>query len=60
MIKRSFGSTGFMASALGLWCNNFGRKLDLERTRTEIDSPMEAVNLLDTSSRECGVFCGGA
>jgi aryl-alcohol dehydrogenase-like predicted oxidoreductase len=59
MIKRSFGSTGFMASALGLGCNNFGRRLDLERTRTEIDSLMEAgINFLDTM--ECGVFFGGA
>jgi aryl-alcohol dehydrogenase-like predicted oxidoreductase len=50
MIKRSFGSTGLMVSALGLGCNNFGRRLDLEKTRTVVDSAIEAgINFFDTA-----------
>jgi aryl-alcohol dehydrogenase-like predicted oxidoreductase len=50
MIKRSFGSTGLMVSALGLGCNNFGRRLDLENTRTVVDSAIEAgINFFDTA-----------
>jgi aryl-alcohol dehydrogenase-like predicted oxidoreductase len=50
MIKRAFGSTGLMVSALGLGCNNFGRRLDLERTRTVVDSALAAgINFLDTA-----------
>jgi aryl-alcohol dehydrogenase-like predicted oxidoreductase len=50
MIKRSFGGTGLMVSALGLGCNNFGRRLDLERTRAVVDSAIEAgINFFDTA-----------
>jgi aryl-alcohol dehydrogenase-like predicted oxidoreductase len=50
MIKRAFGSTGLMVSALGLGCNNFGRRLDLEKTRTVVDSAIEAgINFFDTA-----------
>jgi len=50
MIKRSFGGTGLMVSALGLGCNNFGRRLDLEKTRTLLDSAIEAgINFYDTA-----------
>ena len=50
MIKRSFGSTGLMVSALGLWCNNFGRRLDLGKTRTVVDSAIEpGINFFDTA-----------
>ena len=50
MIKRAFGSTGLMVSALGLGCNNFGRRLDLERTRTVVDQAIAAgINFLDTA-----------
>jgi aryl-alcohol dehydrogenase-like predicted oxidoreductase len=50
MIKRAFGSTGLMVSALGLGCNNFGRRLDLEKTRTVIDSAIESgINFFDTA-----------
>ena len=50
MIKRSFGSTGLMVSALSLGCNNFGRRLDLEKTRTVVDSAIEAnINFFDTA-----------
>src|SRR3954454_952561 len=37
-------------SALGLGCNNFGRRLDLAGTRAVIDAAFDAgVNLLDTA-----------
>jgi aryl-alcohol dehydrogenase-like predicted oxidoreductase len=50
MIKRAFGSTGLMVSALGLGCNNFGRRLNLEKTRTVVDSAIEAgINFFDTA-----------
>src|SRR5262249_17760153 len=50
MIKRSFGGTGLMVSALGLGCNNFGRRLDLEKTRTVVDSAIETgINFFDTA-----------
>jgi aryl-alcohol dehydrogenase-like predicted oxidoreductase len=50
MIKRSLGSTGLMVSALGLGCNNFGGRLDLEKTRSVVDSAIEAgINFFDTA-----------
>ena len=50
MIRRAFGKTGLMVSALGLGCNNFGRRLDLEKTRNVIDSAIEAgINFFDTA-----------
>ena len=50
MIKRAFGNTGLMVSALGLGCNNFGRRLDLEKTRTVVDAAIEAgINFFDTA-----------
>jgi hypothetical protein len=50
MITRSFGSTGLMVSALGLGCNNFGRRLDLGKTRTVDDLAIEAgINFFDTA-----------
>jgi aryl-alcohol dehydrogenase-like predicted oxidoreductase len=50
MIKGAFGSTGLMVSALGLGCNNFGRRLDLEKTRAVVDSAVEAgINFFDTA-----------
>jgi aryl-alcohol dehydrogenase-like predicted oxidoreductase len=37
-------------SEVGLGCNNFGRRLDLEGTRAVVDAALEAgVNLLDTA-----------
>jgi len=50
MIRRAFGRTGLMVSALGLGCNNFGTRLDFEKTRTVIDSAIEAgINFFDTA-----------
>jgi aryl-alcohol dehydrogenase-like predicted oxidoreductase len=50
MITRPFGSTGISRSALGLGCNNFGGRLDLERTRRVIDAALAAgITFIDTA-----------
>ena len=38
MIKRVFGRPGLSVSALGLGCNNFGMRLDLDKTRAVVDA----------------------
>jgi tetratricopeptide (TPR) repeat protein len=38
MMKRALGSAGLQVSALGLGCNNFGGRLDPERTRLVVDA----------------------
>jgi aryl-alcohol dehydrogenase-like predicted oxidoreductase len=50
MIKRAFGSTGLAVSALGLGCNNFGMRLDLDKTRGVVDAATEVgINFIDTA-----------
>ena len=50
MIKRVFGRTGLAVSALGLGCNNFGMRLDLNETRAVIDAATEVgINFIDTA-----------
>jgi aryl-alcohol dehydrogenase-like predicted oxidoreductase len=50
MITRPFGSTGLKLSALGLGCNNFGRRLDLEGTRRVVDAALAAgITFIDTA-----------
>ena len=50
MIKRAFGSTGLTVSALGLGCNNFGGRLDLEKTKAVVDAAIDTgVNFIDTA-----------
>jgi aryl-alcohol dehydrogenase-like predicted oxidoreductase len=50
MIKRAFGGTGLVVSALGLGCNNFGTRLDLERTKAVVDAAIDAgINFIDTA-----------
>ena len=47
---RSLGNSGLIVSVAGLGCNNFGRRLDLEATRSVVDAALEAgVTLLDTA-----------
>jgi aryl-alcohol dehydrogenase-like predicted oxidoreductase len=44
------GSSDLRVSRVGLGCNNFGRRLDLEATRAVIDAALEAgVTFLDTA-----------
>ena len=41
---------GLTVSAVGLGCNNFGRRVDLEGTRAVVDAALDAgVNFLDTA-----------
>ncbi len=50
MPTRSLGHSGLEVSVLGLGCNNFGRRVDLEGTRAVVDSALEeGVNFLDTA-----------
>ena len=42
--------SGLKVSAVGLGCNNFGRRVDLEGTRAVVDAALDAgVNFLDTA-----------
>jgi aryl-alcohol dehydrogenase-like predicted oxidoreductase len=48
--RRSLGESGLQVSVLGLGCNNFGRRVDLEGTRAVVDAALErGVNFLDTA-----------
>ena len=48
--QRRLGQSGLSVSTVGLGCNNFGRKLDLEASRQVIDAAIdEGITLFDTS-----------
>jgi aryl-alcohol dehydrogenase-like predicted oxidoreductase len=50
MRYRSLGHSGLVVSVVGLGCNNFGRRLDVQQARAVVDAAVEAgVTLLDTS-----------
>lgn len=50
--KRSLGRTKVEVSAIGLGCNNFGLRTDLEQTRAVVDRALElGVTLFDTADR---------
>ncbi len=50
MRYRPLGNSGLVVSVVGLGCNNFGRRLDVERTRAVVDAALDAgVTLLDTA-----------
>jgi aryl-alcohol dehydrogenase-like predicted oxidoreductase len=50
MRYRSVGRSGLVVSVAGLGCNNFGRRLDADRTRAVVDAAIEAgITLLDTA-----------
>jgi aryl-alcohol dehydrogenase-like predicted oxidoreductase len=50
METRSIGS--LQVSAVGLGCNQFGRKIDVDATRSVIDAALDSgINFLDTSDR---------
>ncbi len=47
---RRLGNSGLVVSAVGLGCNNFGRKVDDAGTRLVIDAAIEeGINLFDTA-----------
>ncbi len=50
MRYRSLGNSGLVVSVVGLGCNNFGSRLDLDGTRAVVDAAIDAgVTLLDTA-----------
>jgi aryl-alcohol dehydrogenase-like predicted oxidoreductase len=49
--ERSLGVLGPEVSVIGLGCNNFGRRVDLEGTRAVVDAALEqGITFLDTSN----------
>jgi aryl-alcohol dehydrogenase-like predicted oxidoreductase len=47
---RALGTLGPEVSVIGLGCNNFGRRVDLEGTRAVVDAALEeGITLLDTA-----------
>jgi aryl-alcohol dehydrogenase-like predicted oxidoreductase len=50
METRQLGDSGLEVSVVGLGCNNFGRRLDLEGTRAVVDAALEeGVTFFDTA-----------
>jgi aryl-alcohol dehydrogenase-like predicted oxidoreductase len=50
MRYRSLGKSGLMVSVVGLGCNNFGRRLDVEQTSKVVDAAIDVgITLLDTA-----------
>ncbi|HUN37598.1 MAG TPA: aldo/keto reductase [Trebonia sp.] len=50
MRYRSLGHSGLLVSVVGLGCNNFGGRLDVQQTRVVVDAALEAgITLLDTA-----------
>lgn len=50
MRRHRLGSSDLLVSRVGLGCNNFGRQLDLERTRQVVDAALDVgVDFLDTA-----------
>ena len=54
--QNQLGRSGLTVSAVGLGCNNFGRRLDRDGTRRVIDAALDAgITLLDTAD----IYGGG-
>ncbi len=50
MEYRRLGDSGLAVSAVGLGCNNFGRRIDLEATRAVVHAALDAgITLFDTA-----------
>jgi aryl-alcohol dehydrogenase-like predicted oxidoreductase len=50
MRYKPLGNSGLLVSVVGLGCNNFGRRLDVEQTRKVVDAAIDSgVTLLDTA-----------
>lgn len=56
MRLHELGGSGLRVSRVGLGCNNFGRRLDLERTRAVVEAALaEGITFLDTAD----IYGGG-
>ncbi|MET0426581.1 MAG: aldo/keto reductase [Actinoplanes sp.] len=50
MNYRRLGTSGLVVSVVGIGCNNFGRKLDVDGTREVVDAAIDAgITLFDTA-----------
>ena len=50
MRYRRLGESGLVVSVVGLGCNNFGRRIDLDATRAVVDAAIdEGITLFDTA-----------
>src|SRR5215472_2464222 len=50
MHYKALGNSGLLVSNVGLGCNNFGRRLDVGRSRAVVDAAIDAgITLLDTA-----------
>src|ERR1700757_3677549 len=50
MRYRPLGQSGLLVSVVGLGCNNFGSRLDVEGARAVVDAAIDAgITLFDTS-----------
>src|SRR5947208_15069130 len=50
MKYRRLGSSGLVVSAVGLGCNQFGRKVDADGTRAVVDAALDhGINFFDTA-----------
>jgi len=50
MLTRNLGRSGLRVSLVGLGCNNFGARIDLEATRKVVDAAIEnGITLFDTA-----------
>src|SRR5881275_2568700 len=50
MRYRRLGDSGLAVSVVGLGCNNFGRRIDLDATRAVVDAALDVgVTFFDTS-----------
>ena len=56
MEYRTLGASGLLVSAVGLGCNNFGARLDVDQTRAVVDAALDSgVTLFDTAD----IYGGG-
>ncbi|PZF91439.1 aldo/keto reductase [Micromonospora deserti] len=50
MTYRRLGDSGLVVSVVGIGCNNFGRKLDIDGTRAVVDAALDVgINFFDTA-----------
>ena len=60
METRSLGASGLSVTLVGLGCNNFGGRIDLEATRKVVDEALDlGINHFDTADIYGGAAVGG-